>query len=86
MSSKFSSLLNQYFGPLSRDYCVYFYTLSIIFGIMFVVTLISILVFVFTNMKKVNTMFIINSLFMLMNSFLAYIANRLLHTMCVKSL
>jgi hypothetical protein len=36
------------------------------------------------HFNKVNTTFVINSLMVLFNTFLAYIANRLLHTMCVK--
>lgn len=80
------SLMDQYFGPLPREYCVYFYALSIVFGIMFVMSAISIAYFMITHIKKVNTMFIVNSVFILLNSFLAYLANRLLHTMCVKSI
>jgi hypothetical protein len=81
-----NSFMNQYFGPLPREYCVYFYALSIIFGVMFVLGVISIAFYMITNFKKVNIMFIVNSLLILLNSFLAYIANRLLHTMCVKSI
>ena len=80
------SFMDQYFGPLPREYCVYFYVLSIAFGITFVMSAISIAYFMITNIKKVNTMFVVNSIFILLNSFLAYIANRLLHTMCVKSI
>ena len=79
------SLMDQYFGPLPREYCMYFYVLSIVFGIMFVMSAISIAYFMVTHIKKINTMFIVNSIFILLNSFLAYLANRLLHTMCVKS-
>ena len=81
-----NSFMNLYFGPLPREYCIYFYALSIIFGFMFVIGIISITYFMITNIKKVNTMFIVNSFLILLNSFLAYIANRLLHTMCVKSI
>ena len=81
-----SSFMNQYFGPLSREYCVYFYALSIIFAGMFIMSAVSIGVFMVTNIKKVNLMFIVNSILILLNSFLAYFANRLLHTMCVKSI
>ena len=81
-----SSFMNQYFGPLSREYCVYFYALSIIFAVMFVMSAVSIAVFMVTNIKKVNLMFIVNSILILLNSFLAYFANRLLHTMCVKAI
>ena len=80
------SLMDKYFGPLPREYCVYFYALSIIFGVIFATSVISIAYFMITNIKKVNTMFVVNSIFILLNSFLAYIANRLLHTMCVKSI
>ena len=80
------SLLDQYFGPLPREYCVYFYALSIIFGIMFMISAVSIAYFMIIHFKKINTMFIVNSVFILLNSLLAYLVNRLLHTMCVKSI
>ena len=80
------SFMNKYFGPLPREYCVYFYFLSIIFGIMFVFSAISIAYFMVMHFKKVNAMFVSNALLVLTNTFLAYIANRLLHTMCVKSI
>jgi len=81
-----ASFMEQYFGPLPREYCVYFYILSIFFGFTFVMTAISIAYFMLTNIKKVNMMFIVNSMFLLLNTFLVYLANRLLHTMCVKSI
>jgi hypothetical protein len=76
--------MNYYFGPLPREYCVYFYVLSIIFGVIFVLSFISIIAFIIMHFKKVNTMFLANALLVLFNTFLAYLANRLLHTMCVK--
>ena len=79
-----SVFLDKYFGPLPREYCVYFYLLSIIFGTLFVFSAISIAFFMIMHFKKVNITFIINSVMVLINIFLAYIANRLLHTMCVK--
>ena len=78
--------MNNYFGPLPREYCVYFYILSIIFGLSFVFSAVGIAYFMVMHFKKVNTMFVINSLMVLLNTFLAYFANRLLHTMCVKSI
>lgn len=81
-----SSFMNQYFGPLSREYCVYFYALSILFGVMFMISAVSIGFFMVTNIKKVNLMFVVNSALILLNSLLAYFVNRLLHTMCVKSI
>jgi hypothetical protein len=78
--------MNSYFGPLGKEYCTYFYILSIIFGVTFVLSAISILSFMVMNSKKVNMMFVINAFFVLLNTFLAYLANRLLNTMCVKTL
>ena len=81
-----NNFMNSYFGPLGQEYCMYFYVLSIIFGVSFVLSLISIGSFIVMHYKKVDTMFVMNSIFILFNTFLAYLANRLLNTMCVKSL
>ena len=81
-----SNFMDQYFGPLPRDYCAYFYILSIVFGVMFIATAVSIAYFMIMHIKKINTMFIVNSIFILLNTYLAYLANRLLHTMCVKAI
>jgi hypothetical protein len=81
-----SNFMNDYFGPLGKEYCTYFYVLSIIFGLVFVFSAISIASVIVMHHKKVDTMFIINSFFILFNSFLAYLANRIMNTMCVKTL
>jgi len=81
-----SSFMDNYFGPLPREYCVYFYFMSIMFGFIFVFSTISIAYFMVMHFKKVNTMFVANSLLVLFNTLLAYLVNRLLHTMCVKSI
>jgi hypothetical protein len=78
--------MNNYFGPLGKEYCTYFYVLSIIFGLTFVFSAISIASVIVMNRKKVDTMFVINSFFILFNTFLAYLANRIMNTMCVKTL
>jgi len=78
--------MDAYFGPLGKEYCVYFYALSIIFGVTFVLSAISIGSFIVMHHKKVDAMFIANSVLILFNSFLAYLSNRLLNTMCVKTL
>ena len=80
------NFMNEYFGPLGKEYCTYFYVLSIIFGVTFVLSAISIASFIVLHHKKVDAMFIVNSFFILFNSFLAYLVNRIMNTMCVKSL
>ena len=81
-----NSFMNTYFGPLGEEYCVYFYALSIFFGIAFVLSVISVVTYMFTNINKINMTFLIHTFFLLLNSFLAYLVNRLLHTMCMKSI
>lgn len=81
-----TDFMDYYFGPLSREYCIYFYYMSIGFGIVFVLTLFSILSFVIMSKNKIKFGFISNSVLVLVNIFLAYFVNRLLHTMCVKTI
>lgn len=81
-----SNFMDTYFGPLPREYCVYFYALSIVFGFIFVVSLVSFLSVLIFHFKKLNMMAILNTSMLLINTFLAYLVNRLLHTMCVKSI
>lgn len=81
--------LNDYFGPLGKEYCAYFYFLSVFFFFMYVITLIGVFIFIFKNYKnrgKVNLPFFINSIMMLINLLLGYFINRLLNTMCVNSI
>jgi hypothetical protein len=80
------NFMNTYFGPLGKEYCVYFYALSIITGITFAISLVSVVTYMAMHFSKVNTMFIANSALIVFNTFLAYISNRLLHTMCVNAL
>ena len=76
--------MDKYFGPLPKDYCAYFYALSILFGFSFVFALVSFLSLLL--FRKISTKIIVNSLLVLFNLFLGYISNRLLHTICVRSL
>jgi hypothetical protein len=81
-----NTFMDTYFGPLGQEWCVYFYLLSIIFGVMFAFSAVSIVSFAVMNTKKINMMFVVNSSLVLFNIFLAYLANRLLNTMCMRTL
>jgi hypothetical protein len=80
------NFMDAYFGPLGKEYCTYFYVMSIIFGITFVLSAISIGSFIVMHHKKVDSMFIVNSFMILINTFLAYLSNRVINAMCVKTL
>ena len=49
------SLMDKYFGPLPREYCVYFYALSIACCIIFVATILSTTYFMVNHIKKVDS-------------------------------
>jgi hypothetical protein len=77
-----STFMTTYFGPLSRDYCAYFYFMSILFFVFFVLSIIGVLSAVIMKGKKMDFMFILNSSMLILNTLLAYFVNRLLNTMC----
>jgi hypothetical protein len=78
--------MSNYFGPLSKEYCMYFYLMSIFFFIIMVMGLVGVVSTIILKPKQVNVMFFINALMLMMNSILAYFVNRLLHTMCANSI
>lgn len=78
--------MSNYFGPLSKEYCMYFYLMSIFFFVIMMMGLFGVIVTIATKPKEVNVMFFINAAMLLMNSVLAYFVNRLLHTMCANSI
>ena len=65
-----SNFMDDYFGPLSREYCGYFYILSVMFGFLFVFSILSIVYTFVVHYKKINTMFVANSFALLINIFL----------------
>ena len=78
--------MTSYFGPLDKESCVYFLFLSMIFFAILVFTLIGEALFVIKNYKNLNFKVFSNGVLLLFNSFIAYFVNRLLYTMCSKTL
>jgi hypothetical protein len=81
-----SSLYQLFFGPLDKSACMYFYFLSIIFFLIMVVVLFREFLYVVKNYEKMNFTKFITGLFLFFNIFLAYFVNRLMYTMCTKSI
>lgn len=79
------NILDFLFGPLTKEYCLYFYYLSIFSYILFVVYVIG---FLYTTLmsNKMSSQYITSHLLVMLHLFLGYFYNRLLHTMCVKSI
>ena len=81
-----AGIMNMFFGPLSKESCFYFYALSIIFGVSFIFIAISIFIFIVKKHDKMDMKLWFNLILMLINSFLIYFVNRLLYSMCSRSL
>ncbi len=78
--------MNRFFGPLSKDSCAYFLFITMIFFGLMVVAIITEFIWIIKNYKNFNIKMFTGGLFMFFNLFLAYFVNRLLYTMCSKSL
>jgi hypothetical protein len=79
-----SNLTDQLFGPLSKQFCAYFYYLSIINYFVFVFLLLSMLyIGIF---KRKDGAFYLQMVMTALLYGIMYFQNRLLHSMCVNSL
>jgi hypothetical protein len=81
-----NSFMETYFGPLDKQSCVYFLFLSMIFFAVLVFAIITEMIFVIKNFKTLNFRILSSGILLLFNAFIAYFVNRLLYTMCSKSL
>ncbi len=75
-----------FFGPLDKSACVYFLIISILFFIGLLLVLANESYFIITNLNRLNFKMISSGVIILFNIFIAYFVNRLLYTMCNKSL
>jgi hypothetical protein len=78
--------MTMYFGPLDKQSCIYFLFLSMIFFAVLIFTMIGEALYVIKHFKELNFRVFTSGILLLFNSFIAYFVNRLLFTMCSKSL
>lgn len=74
------------FTPLDKKYCIYFYYISVISFCFFILILLTTLWCLAFETKKINLIFCMNSVSLIISTFLAYFVNRLMYSMCVKSM
>ncbi len=67
------------FSPLGREYCAYFYWLTVIAFILFLLALVDTVIRVIKGRAR-----LLNGLIALLAPFLMYFNNRLLYSICVK--
>ncbi len=79
-----SDINKSLFGPISKDYCLYFYILSVFWIISFAMAVIGVF---YTGIKKrLGVEFYAISLIYSVSLVLSYLQNRLLYNMCANSL
>lgn len=81
-----SDFMTIFFGPLDKEACLYFLFLSVVFFIILVLTAGSELIYIVRNYKNLNFRLFTNGILILFNFFIIYFVNRLMYTMCTKSL
>lgn len=81
-----SDFMTTYFGPLDKQSCIYFLFLSMLFFAVLIFTIISEALFLIRRYKELDFRVFTSGVLLLFNVFIAYFVNRLLYTMCSKSL
>jgi len=76
-----NNLIDTLFGPLNREYCIYFYYLSVIGLILLTMVLASTLMVGISKRKGID--FYLSMLSIAVGYFIFYFQNRLLHSMCI---
>jgi len=81
-----SNFVTMFFGPLDKSACVYFLIICALFFVALIFVLASEILYLIKNFKSLNFKLVSNGILILFNIFLAYFVNRLLYTMCTKTL
>ncbi len=81
-----SDLMTLIYGPLDKSACLYFLIISVLFFISLVLLLGTEIIYIVKNFGKLNFRTVSSGIIILFNIFIAYFVNRLLYTMCNRSL
>jgi hypothetical protein len=76
-----SDIMDNLFGPLGAEYCLYFYALSIFGYVMLIVFLLGSITYGIS--RKKGGEYYMGMLSIAAGYFIFYFQNRLLHTMCI---
>lgn len=69
-----------FFSPLSKEYCVFFYLMSVIMFVLLVMSMIGVVFIILKSKKKTDYPLLFSNVLTLA---LVYFQNRLLYSMCV---
>ena len=76
-----NGIMDYLYGPLGKQYCIYFYLLSVFGFVLLTLTIIGMVWSLFT--KRVDTKVLMGLFMACIGYSIFYFQNRLLHTMCV---
>jgi len=74
------------FTPLDKKYCNYFYYMSVITYCVFIFMVLFFAWCLVFKSKKIDIYICLNTISIIISSFLAYFVNRLMYSMCIRSL
>uniref|UniRef100_A0A6C0KZ14 Uncharacterized protein n=1 Tax=viral metagenome TaxID=1070528 RepID=A0A6C0KZ14_9ZZZZ len=69
-----------FFSPLSKEYCVYFYFVTVVLFVILILAMFTMIISIFKSKKKDNYLLMMSNILTLA---LVYFQNRLLYSMCV---
>jgi len=81
-----SNLMNTFLGPLGKESCIYFLFWTGFFLFFLVIALLGDVYYIFKHYKTIKITDITQGVIIFFNLFLAYFVNRLLYSMCNKTL
>lgn len=77
-----NEVMDYLFGAIGKEYCMYFYFLSVLAFIAFIIALVSVIRLMASNKKlPIST-----AVLVVFQPFLVYFVNRIFYSMCVNSL
>ncbi len=81
-----NEFMYRYFGPVDKQSCAYFLYFSFVGFILLLLASVAFIVGSIMNFKKLNMMIVFNFLMIMISYFLLYYSNRILYTICTKTL
>jgi hypothetical protein len=79
-------MFDYFFTPLNNNSCTYFLITTIIFFVMLILILAAEIFYAISNYNSITFKMFSNGIVIIFNIFIAYFVNRLLYSMCSKSL
>ena len=74
------------FGPLTKEHCQYFLFFSVIGFIFMILAILTLIALILKSKKSIDINLLTNVMVIIIGYFLTYYSNRLLYTICYKTL